>query len=306
MSRIHDALKKAEQEKAAGHLSGGAASPGKAGPPGWLQPEGLSSREGGGLRKPSRPVREDPVRATLLKALDERCRRSSWIPQTSMTLFVHGKKHSPGAEEFRSFRSQLYLVRIQQPVRRLLITSALPEEGKSFTAVNLSFVMAQQPDCRVLLIDADLRMAELHQILGAPPTPGLSDYLAGGVDEFSVVQRGPVPNLYLIPSGKTVSNPSELIGNGRFKLLLDRLAPAFDWVILDSPPVIPVSDAKLLAGLCDGTLMVVKAGKTPFDLAQKACQEFRDKGLLGVVLNQVRVDSKYGYYYGQSERKSKK
>ena len=96
MSRIHDALKKAEQEKAAGHLPGGAASPGKAGPPGWLQSEGLSSRDGGGLRKPSRPVREDPVRATLLKALDERCRRSAWMPHTSMTLFVQWEESCTG------------------------------------------------------------------------------------------------------------------------------------------------------------------------------------------------------------------
>ncbi len=242
----------------------------------------------------------------MLKALDDRCRQCTWTPESSLTLFIQGKNHAPGTEEFRSLRSRLYLTRTQEPLRKLLITSALPKEGKTFTSVNLALVMAQQPECRVLLIDADLRLPQLCRLLGAPRAPGLSDYLAGGVDEFSITQRSPAANLYFIPSGTSVSNPSELIGNGRLKLLLNRLAPAFDWIILDSPPVIPVSDAKLLAGLCDGTLLLAQAGKTPMDLAKKACQEFRDKGLLGVVLNQVRVAAKYGYYYDQSGRKSEK
>jgi capsular exopolysaccharide synthesis family protein len=242
----------------------------------------------------------------MLKALDDRCRQCAWTPDSRRTLFFQGQNHAPGTEEFRSLRSRLYLTRVQQPLRKLLITSALPKEGKTFTSVNLAFVMAQQPECRVLLIDADLRLPQLHRLLGAPLAPGLADYLAGGVDEFSITQRGPAPNLYFIPSGTSVSNPSELIGNGRLKLLINRLAPAFDWVILDSPPVIPVSDAKLLAGLCDATLVLARAGKTPFDLSKKACLEFRDKGLLGVVLNQVRVDAKYGYYYDQRKRKSNK
>jgi capsular exopolysaccharide synthesis family protein len=242
----------------------------------------------------------------MVKVLDERSRRCTWMPQSNTTLFIQGKSHAPGAEEFRSLRAHLYLIRAQQPVRKLLITSSLPKEGKSFTAVNLSFVLAHQPECRVLLVDADLRLPDLHRVLGTASTPGLSDYLAGEIDEFSVVQRGPLPNFCLIPSGKSVSNPNELIGNGRLKLLLDRLTPAFDWIILDSPPAIPVSDAKLLAGLCDGVLMLVRAGKTPYDLAKKACQTFHDNGLLGVVLNHVRGDAKFGYYYGQNGHKSKK
>ena len=101
------------------------------------------------------------------------------------------------------------------------------------------------------------------------------------------------------PPAKPVSNASELIGNGRLRLLLDRLAPAFDWIILDSPPVIPVSDAKLLADLCDGVLVVIRSGATPFDLAQKACLEFREKHLLGVVLNRVAPGHVYTSYYYQ-------
>lgn len=305
MSRIHDALKKAELEKAAGLV------PQSEGDRGKRREESPGSRastlgEDKSSRRTSRAVREDPVKAGLLKALDENCRHCTWKPNPMVTLFVQGKNHAAGAEEFRSLRSRLYLTRAQQPLRKLLVTSALPKEGKTFTSLNLSFVMAQQPECRVLLIDADLRLPQLYQVLGAPRSPGLADYLEGGVDEFSVIQRSPAPNFYFIPSGNAVSNPSELIGNGRLKVLLTRLLPAFEWIILDSPPVIPVFNSRLIAGLCDGALMLVRAGKTPHDLAKKACQEFQDKGLLGVVLNQVRVHSHYGYYYGTSDGTSKK
>ena len=101
----------------------------------------------------------------------------------------------------------------------------------------------------------------------------------------------------MIPGGADAPNPSELIGNGRFELLLDRVAPVFDWIIIDSPPAIPVSDAKLLAGFCDGVLMLVNAGTTPFDLAQKACAEFSQNQLLGVILNRVEPGQNYNSYY---------
>jgi capsular exopolysaccharide synthesis family protein len=299
MSRIHDALKKAEQEKAAGLVAEGVAGPRRAiryvAPPSDVQPE----RAGGQARKPGQLLREDPVKVGLLKTLEERCRQCTWAPHPNLNLFMEAKNHPPGAEEFRSLRSRLYLTRAQQPLRKLLITSALPEEGKTFASLNLSLVMAQQPQCRVLLIDADLRLPQIYRLLGAPATPGLSDYLDGTVDEFAIVQQGALQNFYFIPSGKLVPNPSELIGNGRLQVLLNRLAPAFEWVILDSPPVIPVSDARLLAGMCDGTLLLVRAGQTPFDLARKACMEFRDRGLLGVVLNGVQVTSNYSNYYGR-------
>jgi Mrp family chromosome partitioning ATPase len=110
--------------------------------------------------------------------------------------------------------------------------------------------------------------------------------------------------LFFIPAGKPVSNGSELIGNGRLRVLLDRLAPAFDWIILDSPPIVPVSDAKLLADLCDGVLVVIRSGSTPFDLAQKACREFPKKQLLGVVLNGVAPGQAYTSYFYQKRSNS--
>src|SRR4029077_20020364 len=127
-----------------------------------------------------------------------------------------------------------------------------------------------------------------------------SDYLQGKSDEFSIMQRGPMENLFFIPSGDEISDPAELVANGRLKFLLQRVEALFDWIIIDSPPAVPVSDASLLANYCDGVVMVVRSNATPVDMARKARQEFRDKQLVGVVLNGIEPDSSpYNqYYYG--------
>ncbi|MGB7847708.1 MAG: CpsD/CapB family tyrosine-protein kinase, partial [Candidatus Acidiferrum sp.] len=162
----------------------------------------------------------------------------------------------------------------------------------------------RQENKKVLLIDGDLRASRLHLTLGAAGTPGLTDYLQGEADENQVIQIGTRDNLCFIPGGTGVSNPSELLPSEKLKVLLDRLSPIFDWVILDSPPAIAVHDASILADMCDGVLFVVRAGKTDFEIAQKAAGEFDDKSLLGVVLNRVEKSETYGeYYYGYSSEK---
>jgi capsular exopolysaccharide synthesis family protein len=184
-----------------------------------------------------------------------------------------------------------------RPLQKLLITSPLPREGKSFVAANLARVFAKQSDHRVLLIDSDMRVPSLHTLLGAPASPGLSEHLAGKSDLTSIVQRSSAENFFFIPAGVPAANPTELLGNGRFELLVNRVSPVFDWIIVDSPPTIPVSDARLLAGFCDGVLLLVNSGTTPFDLAQRACAEFSKGQLLGVILNRVEPAQNYGTYY---------
>jgi len=143
--------------------------------------------------------------------------------------------------------------------------------------------------------------------LGAPSSPGLTDFLRGTAELISVIQQGPEENLCFIPGGDEVSNPSELIANGRIKGLLDRLSPIFDWIILDSPPCLPVADASVLADHCDGVLLVARAGVTPAGTAQRACQELRGRNVIGVVLNAMqdshRHHSSYYYYYGYTDSK---
>jgi capsular exopolysaccharide synthesis family protein len=305
MSRIHDALKKAEREKAASdNLKEGAArsrtfSFGNPGDNGALR------HAGGNLSNPEkRRVQETPQGLALIRELEERCPPRSWQPDPKNMLFVNGQDHVLGTEEFRTLRSHLYLIRDRQPLQRLLITSPLPQDGKTFVAANVAQVIARQPDCKVLLIDGDLRLPRLHHSLGAPLTPGLSDFLMEETDMFSIVQRGPLNNLFFIPAGTTISNSSEILGLGGLQLLVERLAPAFDWIILDSPPAIPVSDAEMMADVCDGVVIVIRAGVTPYDLAQKACRSFRKRGLLGIVLNGADTREGYGYkyydYYGKA------
>jgi capsular exopolysaccharide synthesis family protein len=220
-------------------------------------------------------------------------------------LFLNGDDNARGSEEFRTLRSRLYQIREKMTLKKILVTSALPKEGKSFTAANLAQVMVRQHGRRVLLIDADLRGPRLHLMFGTTSAPGLSDYLQGASDEFSIMQRGALENLLLIPSGREVSNPAELVANGRLKFLLQRVEPLFDWIIIDSPPAVPVSDASLLANSCDGVLMVVRSNATPVEMARKARQEFPDKVLVGVVLNGTSEETgAYSrYYYDAYEKK---
>jgi capsular exopolysaccharide synthesis family protein len=198
-----------------------------------------------------------------------------------------GSGPARGAEEFRLLRSRLYQLQGKHTLKSILIASALPGEGKSFVAANLARVLALQPNCRVLLIDANLRSPRQHSVFGTSARPGFSEYLLQEVDEFGVMQKGGNEHLFLIPAGRDVAGPTELVANGRLKSLTDRLGPLFDWIIVDSPAALPVSDAGLLANHCDGVLMVVRSLSSPYDEVRKARGRFREESLVGVVLNEI-------------------
>jgi protein-tyrosine kinase len=289
MSRIHEALKKAEQERAE---QGGQSEASQTVTRTYVEPAPT-------MRAESQPAPSfNAASAFTFDSLLTRCLQSRWTPDLKTMLFFQDEEHKYGTEEFRTLRSRLYQLRERQPLKKILVTSALPKEGKSFVSANLAQVMVRQHGRRALLIDADLRGPKLHDNLGVTPTPGLSEYLRGESDEFGVVQRGPMENLFFIPAGHANANPAELLANGRLKFLLSRLEPLFDWIIIDSPPAVPVTDGVLLSSYCDGVLMVVRSNATPFDLARRARQEFRDKNVVGVVLNGIdEGSSPYSEYY---------
>jgi len=297
MSRIHDALKRAEQERAT--------STGTHVEPAFDQPQ--LPDDGQRENMPSSPLTGTSVMSTMASGLNydalvARCPRTEWSPDLRTMLFFQEDDSRLGAEQFRTLRSRLYQIREKMPLKRLMVTSALPKEGKSFVAANLAQVMVRQHGRRALVIDGDLRNPGMHRHFGAPQSPGLADYLLGECDEFAALQRGPMENLFFMPAGRSVPSAPELLSNGRLKLLLQRVEPLFDWIIMDTSPVIPVSDATLVAGSCDGILMVVRSNATPSDLARRAREEFPDKLLLGVVLNGApsgrHTHSKY--YYGEA------
>src|SRR5258708_2830370 len=295
MSQIHEALKKAEEERAPTGLA--------------EESKPVDSVAGGaaqcdGAPRQARSIASTPERGNVpasghslrLDELRQRCATSSWKLDPEKNVFCNEHAFAACVEQFHTLRSRLYRLREKRPMRIVLVTSTMPNEGKSFVSLNLAQAIARQYGRRALLIDADLRASTLHIPMGTRSWPGLADYLRGEADEFSIIQANPQNNLFFIPAGRSVSNPAELLSNIQLKGLLDRLAPIFDWVILDAPPVLPVSDAGVLAGLCDGVLFVVRAGATAFDLAQTACQEFREKNLVGVVLNRVEERVTYGAY----------
>ena len=300
MSRIHEALKKAEEEKLAGQAAGAAVQPARAAQPAIEDPliAEVMPLTASAVIPPPRVIVEVPDVLTW-ELVTAHCPQREWKPQKGM-LFLNGSSHHEvGTEEFRTLRSRLYHLREKRPLKTIMIGSALPAEGKSFVSANLAQTLARQHGRRVVVIDCDLRRSRLHESFGTSGEPGVSEYLRGSVDELSILQRGPMDNLAFIPGGCSISNPAELIGNGRLETLVKRLATVFEWIVIDSPPVVPVSDASLIGRICDGILLVVEAAKTPYDLAQRARHEFRNMPLLGVVLNRVEAGSTYvSYYYG--------
>jgi protein-tyrosine kinase len=306
MSRIHEALKKAEQERDA--IRGNGEQPIF---PVFPEPSAAAAEvlatgnaSHGAVNIAGASAFSSPFGIESLLAKSS---QALWKPDPGTMLFLNGDDNKRGTEEFRTLRSRLYTVREKMPLKSLLVTSALPREGKSFTSANLAQVLVRQHGRRVLLIDADLRAPRLHLMLGTTSAPGLSDYLEGRNDEFSVMQRGPLENLFFIPSGTPIDDPAELVGNGRLKVLLQRAESLFDWIIVDSPPAVPVSDSAILAKACDGVLLVVRSHSTPFELARKAREEFPEQMLVGMVLNGTRNGAApYSRYYYEAYEKQGK
>lgn len=290
MSRIHEALKRAEQERGLARTAEGAVTTMVDASPPLHAPADAA---------PQRWTPDSP------EALLSQCAAPLWSPQAKVASLFSAAGPAAGTEELRTLRSRLNQIREKQKLQTVLITSAMPSEGKTFMTACLARMMARQQGKRVLMIDADLRRPQMDAILGAPNSPGLTDYLNGAADEAAILQRGLDPNLYLIPSGKHVSNAAELLSSTRLPQLLRKMETVFDWILLDSPPVVPVHDASVLSGYVDGVLLVVRSASTAFDLAQRAASELREKGLLGVVLNHVdegQTYQSYKYYYGGRDK----
>jgi protein-tyrosine kinase len=297
MSRIHEALKRAEQERAVTLQVDAAALPSESAK---VETIGGESDPVAAANVPLHTSVIAPPHGELLQFDDviAHCAKPQWYLDSKENVFVNSDSSSHGAEQFRTLRSRLYQLRANQSLRTILITSSLPAEGKTFLTNNLAQAFVRQPDCRVLLIDADLRCSRLHVPLGAPAAPGLTDYLRGDADEMAVIQHGQQGNLCFISGGNEVKDPSELLSNGRLKTLLKRVRQAFEWVLVDSPPCLPVADSTGLADLCEGVLLVVRAGSTAAAVAQRACQQMQSKNLLGVVLNAVEKEHSHSNYYG--------
>ncbi len=226
-----------------------------------------------------------------------------------VTLIAHTDAKSPVAEAYRTIRTNIKFSNIAgKKLKTIMLTSAMPNEGKSTTIGNLAVVMAQTGH-KVILLDCDFRNPTQHRMFKLH-NKGLSNCIATGSDIMESVQATDVENLYVLTSGPVAPNPSELLGSQNMVEVLNTLEQNFDYVLLDTPPIMPVTDAAVISGKVDATIMVIAAGEISPAIAKEAKSKLEQGGahLLGVVLNKVDITSgtHYGYYYYYgSEDKSK-
>lgn len=213
-------------------------------------------------------------------------------------LFAARNTRSPQAEAFRAIRTNLLFMSTTRKIRRVMVTSAAPQEGKSMTTIGIGSAMAAAGN-RVLIIDADMRRPRQHRAMGVANETGLSTVLLGETTIDDAVKSTEVAGMFLMPCGPVPPNPAELLHSDKFQGLLDRLGEKFDLVLLDSPPLVAAADAAVLSTLVDGVVYVARFKKTTKDLAKRMLRTLRDINapVLGAVLNDVDLESReYGYY----------
>ncbi|KQO11969.1 chromosome partitioning protein [Agreia sp. Leaf244] len=228
-------------------------------------------------------------------------------------LIVHADPRSPRSESFRTLRTNLQFLDIGREDRSFVITSSIESEGKSTSAANLAIALADS-GLRVLLIDADLRRPKLHEYMGLEGAVGLTDLLIGTAEPQDVIQPWGKQDLFILPAGKIPPNPSELLGSEALNKLVVEFNGAFDVVLFDAPPLLPVTDAAILARVVGGTIVVCAAGKTHKNQLKGAFTALQnvDAPVSGVVLTMLPTKGpdaygygRYGYGYGYGDIDSK-
>jgi receptor protein-tyrosine kinase len=284
MSRVHDALRRAEQS--------GAIAP----------PAPRTSSD----TRPAVPqgALDGPNLAGLLEQVQEVPFRTA----TDSLLIDVSRPHEAPMEEFRTLRTRLNHMKTLQPIHSVVVTSPSPAEGKSLSAANLALAQAHLAGNTTLLADFDFRRPIVHTLFGVDRSPGITDYLLGKIPLHQAMRKIAGTNLYIMPAGEAVINPLELLNLRDVKLLLDRLPTLFSWIILDSPPLLFAADASLLSTLCHGTLLVVRIGHTTIDSVTRAMQSLCNNNVVGIVVNGARrgeLYSKYTYYHSYYTPKEK-
>ena len=278
MSRVHEALRRAEQNAPA------------------TQPAARQRGEVQAGAATAAVLDPGPNLAQLLEQVQEVPYRTA----TDSLLIDATRPHEAPMEEFRTLRTRLNHMKTLQPIHSVVITSPSPAEGKSVTAANLALAQSHLAGNLTLLADFDFRRPIVHTLFGIDRSPGITDYLLGRVPLHQALRKIAGSNLYLLPAGEAVINPLELLNLREVKHLLDRLPAVFSWIIMDSPPLLFAADANLLSTLSHGTLLVVRIGQTAIDSVTRAMQSLCNNNVLGIVVNGARrgeLYSKYTYYH---------
>lgn len=278
MSRVHDALRRAEQS--------GLLAP----------PSAVRARPETSGAAASAVLDAGPSMSGLLEQVVEIPFRTA----TDSLLIDVTRPHEPPMEEFRTLRTRLNHMKSLQPIHSVVVTSPSPAEGKSLSAANLALAESHLAGNMTLLADFDFRRPIIHTLFGIDRSPGITDYLLGKVPLHQAMRKIAGTSLYIMPAGQAVINPLELLNLREVKQMLERLPSLFHWIILDSPPLLFAADANLLSTLCHGTLLVVRIGHTTIDSVTRAMQSLCNNNVLGIVVNAARrgeLYSKYTYYH---------
>lgn len=213
-------------------------------------------------------------------------------------IVAHTDPRGPTADRLRLLRLRLNQVWNAEKLKKLLITSPLPHDGKSTIALNLAVTLSEEGNRAVLLIEGDLHRAALSRELGMDGRPGVAEYLENDTDPCSCIQRIEPLGCYFLPAGQPKGNPSELLQKGALSRMMDSLSPHFDWILIDSPPVVPLTDALSWKERSDGTLLVARAGRTPAHAVEDALTLLGRKHVLAIILNgEEGLDRAYKQYY---------
>jgi capsular exopolysaccharide synthesis family protein len=266
-----------------------------------------AEREGVGAAAGMQPVELDflpeaiPPSAAEKRPLDS-AESVVFKPWSDSHVVVGNSRHRAAAESFRLLRYRLEKLRERQAIGSILISSAVPKEGKTFVAINLASALALTSP-RVLLIDADLRRPSVHTALGLPAFAGLSEALQNKLDIGAAYRHVDPLGFYFLAAGQTPANPVELLQGTGMRNLLNEATSSFDWVIVDSPPLLPFADGHCLAFLCNAVLMIARERTTKTEELQEALSSLKAAHVIGTILNeaQSRTEEKYYLGYGQTD-----
>lgn len=262
----------------------------------FFDPKPLAAGRASDSQTPSRGVGPDKIEKTI--QLDQ-------IPSEEVTLHdeariaLYSDPMSTGADRFRYLRMCLRELAHSGKLKSLLVTSPLPQDGKSTITLNLATALAEGGKRGVLVIEADLHRPTLVEQLGLEMWSGLAECVAEGLNPISCVRRLDPLGWYLLPAGEPHPNPTELLQGDALGKIMTKLAQGFDWILVDSPPVMPLTDSLSIARQTDATLLVARAGRTPDDAIQRSISLLGRQRVLGILLNAVdNLEKLYSGYYG--------
>lgn len=284
MSRVYEALRQSEIEKG--------------GTPTLLDPDTFLSpaSHGNVSDEPASGIAWDEIKS-LIPAVREESR-----------VVTLTESNGLGAEKFRLLRARLRNLREKRPLQNLVITSAVPNEGKTMVAMNLAVSLAKHTSEKILLLEGDLRKPMLGEHLGIKALPGIGEWASVEEPISKFIYRFKDLQLWILPAGSAPKNPVNILQSPRFLDLCKQISTGFDWIIIDAPPLLPMADVSFWCRQADGMLLVVREGTCPKSILQKGLETLDNPKVIGVVLNEAhQVESSYynHYYYSRAKGSTK-